>query len=1386
MSAAALFALLSGRQAFAQAFHVTPHELLPEQKIVVESNNVPQWKIIWDEARESALEGDFDKAVQSYKSLLVLKSNLQEGRWELTKLLIYLKRWNEAAEHLEFLLGAEPENILYINSLGKVMLEMNQYDRAEDLFSKVYEINSTDQTALAGLVEALSKLGKKDEALPYLEQLSRQDPTNRGVRRYLAFLYYDAGNYEKAKVQLSILARNEDVEPDVLFKTAKTYENLGMEDQAAFYWERMLAREPDNIEAHAYLAKYYEKKGQFDKALSHLQAGLAANPDDPASLVRIAEAYAKVGEYEKSLTYYKRYLEKYPDDLQILRRVETINTAQLEKNQVFRSQGLLFIPEGKEKKEELLNTIHQYETAGRYLDALPLYRKLLELSPEDPDVIAALVSDLLVIGEKEGRLKIVQHLSEIVSDNLAIYRAIASMLQRLEREDELVAILSKILELDPEDNATRQELAIIYLQKGDLEQSRHYFAEIPDSSCMNAECLQFRGLLSEKLNLPQHGLGDYELLLQEQPDRYDIRKRALSLSVKLGLLDRAVYHAGYLQQMVSGKESLELKMLLAELYKITGYFNRAVERYQHIIDETRLQKDEGNNRIRIRSWLGMAESYKETGLFYEAEQTLRSALAIEEDLQPLLTALFQLSLESGNLPKSQIWLQALIHEMEMTPLGRTTQTDTNVKILSFQAEAQAAAGDYHSAFAQLEKAQKLLAKPQGWDDFYDEVSPDFALRLKMAEYSMRAGDTETAENNLISLRYDYGARPEIFVLLEQVYHLTGQEEKARNLKHETEIYADEDSGRQLRLAELFRKYNDPDQQLEMAGKAATVLPDSLAVERMLVDARIARGEYAGALERLQQFQKNYPENTWFLLRKVQVLVKLGNFQDALAASDVILVEDPGRNDILLLKARILWEMNHWKESVAIYESVIAPPVDERLAGKMPEQIAGIESVEQKRSWREIVTFSKGKSLSLAEVVMSPQHAVDFSQAGQEINAIAAGTYALFRWQERFGKELAARQAVIHRDYNHAAYLLENELKEYGSNDFLLYDLAGLYSKLERLNDESRIYSVLEKRNADFPGLTDSIQRNRLKRRPHTYLLYGRTEDDGWDGYKDMKEEIVTGGGWVYQSTDRKWSIDFSRINYASMENPDQRVWGLRTMATYDMKISQSLDLSLGGGLEDLGNGYGNNFLYSAILTGKVADDLRAVLTAKQDVTTDTVASLTREILQKDYKAELLLDLFPRLLLGGYYDFIDYSDSNWTKNYTFWASYIMIPEPTLLKLSYNYDYYDSKEGQKPGVPSDDGFALDDHPYWSPVNYWITKFSFYFKHQLSNDTLARGVPSYYTIEYAVGYDSDDNDYHELKGSFNIELAKRYILSASYGLVDMNVYRNEEALFSLTYRW
>ena len=115
-----------------------------------------------------------------------------------------------------------------------------------------------------------------------------------------------------------------------------------------------------------------------------------------------------------------------------------------------------------------------------------------------------------------------------------------------------------------------------------------------------------------------------------------------------------------------------------------------------------------------------------------------------------------------------------------------------------------------------------------------------------------------------------------------------------------------------------------------------------------MDARIQQGEYLAALELLDQFLRSYPDNTWFLSQQAQLLAKVGKFQEALGVADMILAENPERLDIILLQARILWEMKRWKDSVSLYISVVEPPVEEILKQKIQELRLTVAPVPNKK------------------------------------------------------------------------------------------------------------------------------------------------------------------------------------------------------------------------------------------------------------------------------------------------------------------------------------------------------------------------------------------------------------------------------------------------------
>ncbi|MBU4034340.1 MAG: hypothetical protein KKG34_06030, partial [Proteobacteria bacterium] len=262
-------------------------------------------------------------------------------------------------------------------------------------------------------------------------------------------------------------------------------------------------------------------------------------------------------------------------------------------------------------------------------------------------------------------------------------------------------------------------------------------------------------------------------------------------------------------------------------------------------------------------------------------------------------------------------------------------------------------------------------------------------------------------------------------------------------------------------------------------------------------------------------------------------------------------------------------------------------------------------------------------------------------------------------------------------------------------------------------------------------------------------------------------------------------VNLARLDYQD-PGSNGKIRGTRAFVSYAANINEQLLVRGGGGAEVLANGQPDTLLLEMAAEGRLGDRLIGILSYGRDVVHDTLASLSRNIVQQNYKADFVLDMVPSVQAGGGYLHTSFSDDNTLKGYDLWAAYLLFFDPAFLKFSYTYDFKDSAEGRGGGPLQPDGFAASDHPYWTPMNYWQNRFSVYFKHQLSDDQFRRGAPRYYDLEYVVVYDEMGYAMQTWKGGFFVEYAPQIIFSATTELTSGQDYRVKEFFLSAIYRW
>ncbi len=1211
--------------------------IVPSRQVEQLQQEVPEWKRSWDTARRMVLAGDYSAAAGMYESLLVQRPGLEEARWELAEIYIQQRAWSQAVSLLERLLDGSPERGDYLNALAKVMEAQKHWGRAVELFARVLEKYPADMVAVQGMGRGLLALNRPGDALPYIERAYRQDSGDQQRRLALADLAYGLGEYELARPHLVALATPGNVSSEILMKAARLHEKLGLQNLAVIYWQRLLKRSENLLEAHQRLAVFFEKAGDFVKALPHLRYQSLLAPEDASLWLRIAKALLATSRRKEALSYLDRYVAAVPDDIDALEMLVNLYAQQGEKVAAAARLDSFFAVKEQSDTGRVKQAARLYEAAGRFAEAVTAYRRYLSLAGSDQDAKQAMAVNLRRLGVR-GRFK----------------------------------TLTK-------------------------------FAE----------------------------------------------EGAPSSAVSLA----------------------EYRMMIASSFVAGGLWSRAIALYELVISE--------NTSLAPQGLLALSDLYVEMGLPYEAEQSLRQALLNNDDPGPVLFRLFELAILVGNVDDAALWQQ------QIALLAKGSLPSWQVQ-LSY-ARLAAARGENWLA---IRSCQRLLATLTNMQDPV-VANARFEIREAMAGFSMEIGDYISARRQLEKvMAADHSPELSVLVLLQQLYLQIGLPEKAGEVFLTALSQADGMDEGLLRLADLYRRRGMVDAMGKVASLIGQRLPDSPRAVLLEAEACRLAGQFGKAEDVLQPMVVRYQGESGAAVFLLRLLFAHGRFTEALALDDRLVMASFGRPDVMLLRARILWALDRRPEAIKVYKTFLTPSVACRLQDEIEEQGLSSPPLVAEPTFWQIITLRGEEPVGFIDTIMAAEYvaAAKGDSLRQRFNAVAVRYFARYKWQKRFLNEDAARCAEQRKDFFYAVRQYQAVLRADPDSFSLLFDLARIYRCLGWLGKEAGVYEQLATQEVDFPGLTEARQRNLLKRRPLAAVSYGYQEEDGREGYKNMRRD------WQEASLHfSPWSLSrhgvdlsLSRQRYRPIGS-DFSLRANRALFSYSAGLTSWLSGQIGAGIESpLDDEITKTGLLQGGLTCLVGDKVTGEFSFDRKVVADTQASLTRNVVRKTVKGGTSLDLLPRLQVGADYSFVDFSDGNSTTGYDFWSSYLLFTEPHSLRLRYMYDFKDSREGHFGGAVGADGFAVADHPYWTPMNYWRNRFVVSYRHQLSEEILDRDGPTYYTAEYSIDYDSMGRQLQSIGGSLFYEWSSHYIVEAAASLTSSELYRCKDFSLSLVYRW
>ncbi|MBB5346559.1 tetratricopeptide repeat protein [Desulfoprunum benzoelyticum] len=1296
--------------------------------IILDTPSLPAWKTLWDEAREFVQRRDYILAARTYADLIKLKPQVMEIRWEYCNVLVELNDWLSAAELIENLLETDDSRHDYLLLAGRIAVENKEYKRAVEYYGRVYDDDPSGPSsvgALKGLINGLEGQGKKNAAFPLMERLYQRTPNDKELLQKLAGTAQDLGDLPKAKDYYAALVNQFTTDESTLMRASSAFEKSGADKDALAIWEKYLERSPGYIPFHKKIADYYMLIGKSGSALPHILYMIEQGvEDDELLLVAGRILLHDQARPDKALQYLEQYVEKHPEDIATGFEIQKIR--------------------------------------------------------------ALLAEDFISIVENDGVRMLWDDLVKITPNREAIYLKIAEKLEHKKKWKDLLKILLVIHQNHPLDQENMFRIARIYFRLGDYQASLDYQRKMTGGPTAGYQYLLLRARTEEKLGRDIEALHHYSAILHKTPGDAVVRSRAVQLAGRLGLVDDL--KKLYLQSGGDRADAMDLDLSLRYLHGLREnlLFDEAWDLYDLLL-RLHGEKTELERKILLHK----AEALLASRQDFLAEQVLRELLVRNEALDTIVLQLGYLALKVKDTKAAREWF-AVLKKRQKNNDWRACADRHGRNLYRLHIAILLAEGRFEQAVADLHNLRVRLQGNSG-----NQEVADFQLEMEIEECRAlyQLGEYDTCLKILGLLREHRKDSIETAVLWFQITKRKGKSATAfREIDQMLKQAGRLSPVRLFEAVEVEREYGEFEAGLHHLDLILQMLPHSVRARALKAELLLMNGDFAESLQWYQALVGEVGEQQLVRNRILELQLKLGNLDKVVKESeeDVAPQEKeengtPGKRPIpdywrRLLLARALWTDRQWDEAIKVYEHLLDDPVEQDFRSAMAaEKIAVFHPPLKKSIWQMLSLDSPQKTDPLAHY-MAPEYVSH--HFGQPVDSITARMYEKYRWQRLIQNEYQARKAEKRKDILAAErqykQLLEQDVSAEG-----LYDLARIYGRLGEYGKEAELYQVIRRYGPAYPELKEAIRRNEVLRKPRLSADAETVEKEGRNGYIDTLRTSQGGTLWMMPDFDSEISLEYRRNSYTDSKDIDT-IRGHRVEGLYSRELPGNFDLQLRAGAEDLDD-FDTTAIAGARLNSRFDQYVKGYLLFDQNAVYDTLAALQQGIYLQDYETGLIVETPKGIALGADYRRRRYSDDNSQNQFHLWSGYAIYAEATTFKFQYDYRIIDNSEASSVVFPtvSDEGFA-ETPLYWSPDEYWEHLGTISFQHLLKEFSLTRGTPSYYSLDYSMGFESGENFTHKIGFEILLEMSPHFLLKGNLSFATSDEYEQKGALVSLMYRW
>jgi tetratricopeptide (TPR) repeat protein len=388
-------------------------------------------------------------------------------------------QYSSAIKHFEksYLLD---QNIICMERIAFCAYNIDQTDKARDASELVLKIKSDNKTALNVLYKIYFKKGKYNQAVPYLEELTKLEPMNIGLFLKLSMCYEKLGNYDKI---ISVDERIIEIDPNNVKSKRRLAENRfnkGKFEDALNMYSDLIKAGKIKVTDYPNIVSSALKLNLKTRAVEYLDQYCQLKPNNSDIYKELGRLNFELKRYDVSLSHYLKALSINPNLIGVYK-----NYAKLTVIKKWGDSSIIFVSEKAIRLKEVDLTVYDnlgdaYVKVGNRKKALVNYQEAMKYDQKNIKVFSKLAKCQIANGMiNEAILSYEQLVAlDTIKEN---YKTLGDLYNRRSSKKDAVANYKKYLKY------VENEKLFIYVsmyeyKSGNFEEAIKYFDRIKNFS----------------------------------------------------------------------------------------------------------------------------------------------------------------------------------------------------------------------------------------------------------------------------------------------------------------------------------------------------------------------------------------------------------------------------------------------------------------------------------------------------------------------------------------------------------------------------------------------------------------------------------------------------------------------------------------------------------------------------------------------------------------------------------------------------------------------------------------------------------------------------------------------------------------------------------------